>query len=411
MKNEKIKKWGEKADKHLITSFQFQRLMEFIASIIIVLAAALVGRFLSKKLKQPVILGELVLGAIIGNIGLTMGEGALVLDPAVNNIADVGILFLLLFAGLSLNLKEFRKIEKSSALVALLGVILPFILGYITAIWFGFSHIIALFVGTALMATSIGVNAEILLELRIMGTRLGSLIMGAAVIDDIITMVILTILIGVVKTGYVEIWAISIFLFLALLFLLIAVLLTKEKISSVLDKYLSKIKLGRENLLIVGIVVALLFSLVAENIGLSIIIGAFIAGIVLGQLSFFRGLKDYVSLIGGTFFIPVFFVTVGMTFDLNAFLSMSGFAGVLLMVAIVGKLVGCGLGAKLTKFDNRESIAAGVAMIPRAGVELILVKLGLDYEIINTEIASAILIMVIITTLITPPALAKVLRK
>ena len=385
--------------------------MDFITSIIIVLAAALVGRFLSKQLRQPVILGELVLGAIVGNVLLIMNEGTLVLDPGINNIADVGILFLLLSAGLSLNLKEFKKIEMSSSLVAILGVIFPFILGYIAAIWFGFTHIIALFIGTALMATSIGVKAEILLELRIMGTRLGSLIMGAAVIDDIITMVVLTILIGVVKTGYVEIWGLSIFLFLTLVFLLIAILLTKEKVSSALDKYLAKIKLGRESLLIMGVVVALLFSLVAENIGLSIIIGAFIAGIILGQLSFFRGLKDYVSLIGGTFFIPVFFVTVGMTFDLNAFLSMSGFAGVLLMVAIVGKLVGCGLGAKLTKFDNRESIAAGVAMIPRAGVELILVKLGLDYEIINTEIASAILIMVIITTLITPPALAKVLRK
>ena len=385
--------------------------MDFITSIIIVLAAALVGRFLSKKLKQPVILGELVLGAIIGNIFLMMNEGTLVLDPAVNYIADIGILFLLFSAGLSLNLKEFKKIETSSTVVAIFGVILPFILGYITAIWFGFSHIIALFVGTALMATSIGVKAEILLELRIMGTRLGSLIMGAAVIDDVITMVILTILISVVKTGYVEIWEISIFLFLALLFLLTAVLLTKEKISSVLDKYLSKIKLGRENLLIVGIVVALLFSLVAENIGLSIIIGAFIAGIVLAQLSFFRGLKDSVSLIGGGFFIPVFFVTVGMAFDFNAFLSMGGFAFVLLIVAIVGKLVGCSLGAKLAKFDNRESIAAGVAMIPRAGIELILVKLGLDYGIINTEIASAILAMVIITTLITPPLLIKALRR
>ncbi|EMR75644.1 Kef-type K+ transport system, membrane component [Thermoplasmatales archaeon SCGC AB-540-F20] len=230
-------------------------------------------------------------------------------------------------------------------------------------------------------------------------------------IDDVISMVVLTILISVVKTGHVEIREISIFLFLAFVFLLIAVLLTKEKISSALDKYLSKTKLGRENLLIVGIVVALLFSLVAENIGLSVIIGAFMAGIILGQLSFFRGLKDYVSLIGGTFFIPVFFVTVGMTFDLNAFLSMSGFAGVLIIVAILGKVVGCSLGAKLAKFDNRESIATGVAMIPRAGVELILVKLGLDYGIINTEIASAILIMVIITTLITPPALLKVLRK
>jgi Kef-type K+ transport system membrane component KefB len=100
-----------------------------------------------------------------------------------------------------------------------------------------------------------------------------------------------------------------------------------------------------------------------------------------------------------------------MTFDFKAFLSMGGFACVLLIVAIVGKLVACSLGAKLAKFDNRESIATGVAMIPRAGIELILVKIGLDYGIINTEIASAILIMVIITTLITPPVLVKVLRK
>ncbi len=389
---------------------------DFITSIIIVLAAALVGRFLSKKLKQPVILGELILGAIIGNIFLLMNDGArflydILYDSVVQDIAYIGIFFLLFSAGLSLNLKEFKKIEMSSTIVAILGVILPFIFGYITAIWFGFSQITALFVGTALMATSIGVKAEVLLELGMMGTRLGSLIMGAAVIDDIIGMVILTILISIVKTGYLVVWELSIFLFLTLLFFLIAIILTKEKVSIVLDKYLTKIKLARESLLIMGVVVALLFSFVAENIGLSVIIGAFIAGIVLGQLSFFRGLKDHVSLIGGGFFIPVFFVTVGMTFNFNAFFAIGVFAGVLLIVAIVGKLVGCGLGAKITKFDNRESIATGVAMIPRAGIELILVKLGLDYEIINTEIASAILIMVIVTTLITPPALIKVLRK
>jgi len=385
--------------------------MNFIASILIVLAVALAGRFLSEKLKQPVILGELILGAIIGNIGFIIMEDALVLDPVVYNIADIGILFLLLSAGLSFNLKEFKKIEKSSSVVATLGVILPFILGYIVSIWFGFSHITALFVGTALMATSVGVNAEILLELRIIGTRLGSLIMGAAIIDDIISVVILSILVSVVKTGYLSVWETSIFIFLALLFILIASLLTKDKVSDVLDRYLAKIKLGRESLLIMGIVVVLLFSLVAENIGLSLIIGAFLAGIVLGKLSFFRGLKDYTSLIGGGFFIPVFFVTVGMTFNFNAFLSLGVFAGVLLMVAIIGKLAGGILGAKLTKFDNRESIGAGVAMIPRAGIELILVKIGLDYKIINAEIASAILIMVIMTTLISPPILAKILRK
>lgn len=385
--------------------------MDFITSIMVVLVAALMGRVLSTILRQPVILGELILGAIVGNIILITNNGNLSLDPSINYIADIGILFLLFSAGLSLNLKEFRKIEKSSTVVAFIGVILPFVLGYIIAIWFGFSNITALFVGTALMATSIGVKAEVLLDLGMMGTRLGSLIMGAAVIDDIISMVILTILIGVVKTGHFLVADISIFLFLAALFIFTGVLLTKEKISSYLDKYLSKVRLGRESLLIMGVIIALVFSFIAENIGLSVIIGSFIAGIILGQLSFFRELKDYVSLIGGGFFIPVFFVTVGMTFDFNAFLVMGGFAGVLLFVAIIGKLIGCSIGAKITGFDNRDSIATGVAMIPRAGIELILVKLGLDYGIINPEIASAILIMVIITTLITPPTLVKVLKK
>ena len=385
--------------------------MDFISSIILVLVAALIGRFLSRKLKQPVILGEIVLGAIIGNIVILIGDEKLALDNTVNKIADVGILFLLLSAGLSLNLKEFKKIEKSSSLVATLGVIFPFILGYITAIWFGFTHITALFIGTALMATSIGVNAEIFLELKMIGTRLGSLIMGAAVIDDIIGVSVLTMLISIVKTGYVEISELIIFLVLIIVFLLVIMLLTKEKTSDFLDKYLNKVKLSRESLFIAGVIAAFLFSFAAEKIGLSIIIGSFMAGIILGQLNFFIGLREYVSMIGGAFFIPIFFVTVGMTFNFNSFLSMGIFAVVLLIVAIVGKLVGCGLGAKIAKFDNRESIATGVAMIPRAGVELILVKLGLDYGMINTEIASAILIMVIITTLITPPLLVKTLME
>jgi len=389
---------------------------DFISSIIIVFAAAVAGRFLSKKFKQPVILGELILGAIVGNILLMINDSALNIneileESVVKDIAYIGIFFLLFTAGLSLNLKEFKKIEMSSSIVAILGVIFPFILGYIVAIWFGFSNITALFIGTALIATSIGVKAEVLLELGMMGTRLGSLIMGAAVIDDIIGMIMITILISVVKTGHILIWELGFFIFLTVLFFSIAILLTKENVSNILDKILLRIKLAKESLLIMGIMIALLFSFIAENIGLSVIIGAFVAGIVLGQLGFFRGLKDHVSLIGGGFFIPVFFVTVGMTFDFNAFFRIGEFAAVLLIVAIIGKLVGCGLGAKLTKFDNRESIATGVAMIPRAGIELILIRLGLDYKIITPEISSAIVIMVIITTLITPPALVKVLRK
>ena len=384
--------------------------MDFISSIILVLVAALLGRFLSKILKQPVLLGEIILGAIIGNIALIAGNGSFELDPTIDNIADVGILFLLMSVGFSLNLKEFKKMEASSSLVAILGVIVPFILGYITAICFGFSHITALFIGTALTATSIGVKAEILLELRIIGTRLGSLILGAAIIDDIISVVILTILLGIVKTGYVDILGIIIFLILLTLFLLVAIFLTKERVRYILDKYLLKFRVGRENLLILGVVIAFLFSFVAENIGLSLIIGAFIAGLILGQLSFFRELKEFIALLGGVFFIPIFFVTVGTSFKVNSFYSIGAFAGALLIVAILGKLIGCGVGAKLAKFNNRESLATGVAMIPRAGVELILVKLAKDYGIIKDDVVSAILIMVIVTTLITPPLLIKILK-
>lgn len=384
--------------------------MDFISSIVLVLVAALIGRFLSRILKQPVILGEIVIGAIIGNIFLLLNKDTLPLDKNIDNIANIGILFLLMSAGLSLNLKEFKKMEVSSSLVAILGVFVPFILGYSTAIWFGLPHITALFIGTALIATSVGVNAEIFLELRIIGIRLGSLIMGAAIIDDIIGVIILTILIGIIKTGYVDIWGISIFLALVLLFVLVAIILTKEEVSKALDKYLLKDKFSRDNMLIIGVVVALLLSFIAESIGLSLIIGAFIAGLILGQLSIFRELKEYITLIGGAFFIPVFFVRIGMHFEFNTFFSIGTFAGVLLIVAILGKLIGCGIGAKLAKFNNRESIATGVAMIPRAGVELILVKLALDYDIINKEIASAIIIMVIVTTLITPPILVRFLK-
>jgi Kef-type K+ transport system membrane component KefB len=385
--------------------------MDFIVLLIIILVAALVGRNLSKRIKQPIILGEIIIGALIGNAYYFYTNEKIVLDVTIELLAEIGILFLLFSAGLSLNLKEFKKIESKSIIVAIFGVVLPFILGYLTSIYFGLGYLEALFIGTSMTATSIGVNAEILIELKIMGTRLGSLIIGTAVVDDIIAMIVLTILISIVKTGSLMLWDIGVFIALILAFLIIAMLLTKEKISNSLDFLLEKIKIRRENLFLIGTVVALFFSFIAESIGLSLIIGAFIAGIILGQLNFFRSLQDYVSFVGGGFFIPIFFVTVGMSFYFNAFLEIGLFAFVLLIVAILGKLIGCGIAARLSGFDNRDSLATGVAMIPRAGIELVLIKLGREYGIIGDEIVAAIVLMVIVTTLITPTALIKVLKK
>ncbi|MEA1994303.1 MAG: cation:proton antiporter, partial [Euryarchaeota archaeon] len=130
----------------------------------------------------------------------------------------------------------------------------------------------------------------------------------------------------------------------------------------------------------------------------------------LGQTHFVRVLSEHVSIFGESFFIPIFFVTMGMQFNIHTFKSVGVFAVVLIIMAIIGKIVGCGLGAKISKFSSKESFAVGVAMIPRAGVELVLIKLGLDYGIISSDIASVILCMVIVTTLITPPFLSSVLK-
>jgi len=380
--------------------------LTFVPALLVILVAAGLGRLLSKGLRQPVILGELLLGMILGNLIILSATGPSAAEGPISSIAEIGILLLLFSTGLGLNFEEFKRLEVASSVVAVSGVILPFILGYLATIYFGFSHLIATFVGISLVATSVGVKASILTELRMLRTRLGTLIMGAAVIDDVIGVVMMSIFITVVATGAIPLGEISLLIILTILFFLISLTAGIK----LFRKLSEKITVGGESLLLLGLVTVLAFGLITTEIGLAAIIGAFIAGLVIGQTHFARRLREHISLIGGGFFIPIFFVWIGMNFDFGAFTTVGTFAAVLVIVAIIGKIVGCSLGAKVSKFGGRESFAVGIAMMPRAGVELILIKLGLDHGIIGADIASAILVMVIITTLITPPSLWKALK-
>ncbi|RLF97699.1 cation:proton antiporter [Thermococci archaeon] len=380
-----------------------QRIKMFTTNLLIVLIGALLGRILSKKLKQPSILGELFIGMIIGNIDI------ITLTDTMKDIADIGILFLLFSAGLAINFDEFRRLGKSSTIVAFSGVVLPFLLGYSVTILFGFSKLISLFVGVSLIATSVGVKTEILSELKMIETRLGTLIMGAAVIDDVIGIIAVSIVVGIAASGAILIEEVLLTLFLSVIFLILSLTLVIKLFKKLSERFMFKIG-NIENILLFGFIIALIFAVTAENIGLSIITGAFIAGLILGQTHFVRVLSEHVSIFGESLFIPIFFVTMGMQFNVYSFKSVGVFAIVLILVAIIGKIVGCGLGAKISKFTGKESFAVGVAMIPRAGVELVLIKLGLDYGVISSDIASVILCMVIFTTLITPPFLSSVLK-
>lgn len=372
----------------------------FIFNLLIILVAAGLGRVIAAKIKQPAILGELVFGMILGSIGIVT------LTDSLNHLADIGIIILLFSAGLALDFQEFKRLGKPSVVVAFSGVILPFILGYVAAILFGFSQIIALFIGTALVATSVGVNTEVLSELKMLKSRIGTLIMGAAIADDVIGIILLGIVTGIAATGSIIIGKTIFVVLSAILFFLLTLTLGVK----IFKKVLSHVTVKPENLLLLGLVIAFSFALFTESIGLALIIGAFVGGLLLGQTYIARSLWEKTTLIGESFFIPIFFVTIGMQFDIRTFTSIGFFAVVLIILAILGKLIGCGFGAKLCGFSQKESLAVGVAMIPRAGVELILLKLGMHYGIISTSLASAILMMVIVTTLITPPLLTKALK-
>ncbi|MHC1604926.1 MAG: cation:proton antiporter [Candidatus Methanofastidiosia archaeon] len=375
----------------------------FSANLLIVLIVALFGRLLSKKIRQPSILGELIVGMVIGNLGI------ITLTRTMEDVADIGILFLLFAAGLSTNFEEFKRVGKSSTVVAFSGVILPFLLGYFVTSFFGYSSILALFIGVSLVATSVGVNTEILIESNTIKTKVGTVILTAAVIDDVIGIIVAGMVAAIVLTGSVAINMILETVFLSAFFLIVSLTLV-VKLFKRFSKKIIKIK-SNADILLLGLIIALLLGVIAENMGMSIITGAFIAGLIIGQTHVSRLLLEHVSLFGESLFIPIFFVTIGMQFDISAISSLGLFTFALITVAIIGKIVGCGIGARISNFTGRESFAIGVAMIPRAGVELVLVKIGLEYGIISSEIASVILTMVIVTTLITPPMLSYILKK
>ncbi|KXB02784.1 hypothetical protein AKJ45_03235 [candidate division MSBL1 archaeon SCGC-AAA261F19] len=373
-----------------------------LPALLIVLVVAIAGRLLSHKLNQPAILGELVLGMLLGNI-------VILADPVkdlLSSLAEIGIMLLLFFIGLTIDFDEFKGAMKTSGIVAAGGIILPFILGYFITIFFGFNHIIALFVGTALIATSVGISTSILEEFKMLRTRVGSLITGAAVIDDVIGVIIMSALIGMAATGVFPLPDI----FITVCFTIAFFLLSLTLVVRLLERISKDLHLRGENLLMLGLVIALFFGLITSKIGLATIIGAFVGGLVIGQTRFAKNLKVNISIIGGSFFIPIFFVTLGMNFDVSVLYSAGPFMAALVVTAFVGKIVGCGFGAKAFNFDNKESLTVGLAMIPRAEVALIIARFGYDGGWLEPDIFSAIIVMVIITSLATPPLLGKCLR-
>lgn len=387
--------------------------------IIILLAAKLGGDFV-ERFKQPAVLGELVIGIIIGNLTLIGFDGfeAFKYSVTLEVLAEIGVIILLFEVGLESTIGEMMKVGVASFMVATFGVIAPFFLGWGVSAWFlpTESIYVHIFIGATLTATSVGITARVLKDIKRINTKEAKIILGAAVIDDIMGLVILAVVTGIIgaASGGGELGSGAVFFIVAkAVGFVIGALIIGNMLSPMIFRIGSHMHV-KGMLLSIALLICFALAYLANLIGLAPIVGAFAAGLILEKVHYTEyrawagsSLEELIEPIS-TFLVPIFFVRMGMMVDLTTFghADILLFAAVMTIVAIIGKQA-CSL-AIFDKSTNR--IAIGLGMIPRGEVGLIFAGIGaklmLDgHPVISTATFSAVIIMVIITTLVTPPFL------
>lgn len=386
----------------------------------LILLAAKLGSDLAVRLGQPAVLGELTMGVLLGNsgaLGLHFFE-VFKTDPAIDLFARLGVLLLLFEVGLESTVGQMLKVGLSSFLVAILGVIAPFALGWGVGIVLlpSAGVYVHAFLGATLSATSVGITARVLKDLGKSQTKEARIILGAAVIDDVLGLVILAVVTGMIaaadKGGALSYGTIGLIFVKALVFL-VASLFLGVRFSPRLFRVAAKLQ-ARGVLLALGLAFCFLLAWLANFIGLAPIVGAFAAGLILEDVHYKQftdrgehGLEELIAPIS-SFLAPVFFVVMGLRTELAVFADpkVLGLALALTAAAVLGKQV-CSLGV-IGKDTDRLSV--GLGMIPRGEVGLIFANIGATLTIggepvVSREEFSAVVVMVIVTTMLTPPAL------
>ncbi len=419
---------------HDATSGHYDPVTPVLLALTVILAAAKLGGELFDRMKQPSVLGELLVGVLLGNLVLFNPQWNF-FDPlrvdsitvhwaiVIDSLARIGVILLLFEVGLESTVAEMRKVGLSSLLVAAVGVIAPFALGYLSSSMFitkvpqalldmnpqfDISNI-HLFMGATLCATSVGITARVFKDLGKIHIKEAKIVLGAAVLDDVMGLIILAVVAGIIvaaETGVpMESSAVAQITGISIGFLVGAIVLGLV----IVPKILHRLALLRTHgvMLVSALLFCFLLSYLANLAGLAAIIGAFAAGLILEEVHFveFREKKTLHDLITPvtTFLVPIFFVVMGIQVRLETFLNASvlGLAVALTVAAFIGKQV-CGL-AVVEKGLDRLSI--GLGMVPRGEVGLIFASIGRGLGVVDDAIFSAIVIMVIVTTLMTPPLL------
>jgi Kef-type K+ transport system membrane component KefB len=393
-----------------------QELIHVLISLSILLFAAKIFAELFNKLRLPSVLGELVAGIIIGPFALGSlpifdGKPLVILNETMLQIGEIAGIVILFIAGLEITPREFVKGGAASFIIGGCGVIVPFFLGYYVFTIFGLEGLQAILIATALTATSVAISVRVLTELGKMQTNEAKIILGAAIVDDILAIAVLSVVVTMVQTGNIAPNIIDIiFLILKILGIFAALLIGAIII---IPKILHAQRLWKARGSIEGIVTALFFgaSAIAATVGLSPIVGAFSVGMAVASTKIIKRVEEYVDKLE-IIFAPLFFAIIGAQVNLTGVnLEVLLLSAIVIAIAIFSKLAGCGLPAMIFLKEKSKAMKVGIGMISRGEVGLIVAGIGVSSGVLSSNVYTTVIIMVAITTLITPVWLKKAYSK
>ncbi|HUP49978.1 MAG TPA: cation:proton antiporter, partial [Thermoanaerobaculia bacterium] len=375
--------------------------------IAIFVAAKLFGE-LAERLGQPAVLGEIIGGMIVGISGLGLVDPR---DPTIHLLAELGVILLLFLIGMETNLGRLVAVAGPATAVALVGVALPFAGGFALAHALGFSPMVAVFLGASLTATSVGITARVLSDLGHLHDQESQVILGAAVVDDIIGIILLTLL-GTLASGEeLSAGGVGRIVILAFGFVVLAIVIG-SRLALFLVRTIERINMAR-GLFFASIVFAFFLAYLADVVGSAVIIGSFAAGLVLARTNKAREIEAQVHDLAH-FFIPIFFVVIGAAIDIRTLSPFNPetrqylFIGLALTaVGVVGKV----LAGFVAWGKGLRRLVIGVGMVPRGEVGLIFAQIGLSTGLLSSGLFSAVAVMVMLTTFITLPMLRRLLEQ
>ncbi|MSQ22910.1 MAG: cation:proton antiporter [Dehalococcoidia bacterium] len=396
----------------------------------ILLASKLGGELCVRFLKIPSVLGELGAGILIGPFALggvamagfgpifpmpdagAAGSTGIPISPELYSFSQAAAIVLLFTAGLDTNLKQFLKYAGPALLIATGGVLLPFFLGAWATVLFGFAQGFgdprALFMGAVLTATSVGITARVLNDLRQLDSSEGVTVIAAAVVDDVLGILVLTVVVGISASGSVSLAQIG-FIGAKALGFWVALTGAGILLSKPLSRLLESFRVPGAGISL-SLALAFLAAGLAQSVGLAMIIGAYSIGLALSSTSLARKLQEQMAGVYHAY-VPVFFVVMGMLVDISAVEGSLVFALVVTSLAIVGKLFGCGLPALATGFNFLGASRVGIGMLPRGEVALIIAGIGLAYGVIDADLFGVAILMTVATTFMSPILLVPLFRR